>query len=174
MCSASTSARPWSGWPSAAWQDEPDSAWQTLLGRSTSWQPARLTLLPRRWSCTTCGTGSRPCAISGVCWRPPAGWSSQTHHPAEDWRWFQRPDYFATEEIVDRFPLGDGTAEVRFYRRPLSAMFAAIRESGFQVDELAEPMPLQECAERHPDSYALLTTTPRFLYFRLRPEASTA
>jgi len=97
-----------------------------------------------------------------------------THHPAEDWRWFQRPDYFATEEIVDRFPLGDGTAEVRFYRRPLSAIFAAIRESGFQVDELAEPMPLQECAERHPDSYALLTTTPRFLYFRLRPEASTA
>lgn len=93
-----------------------------------------------------------------------------THHPAEDWRWFQRPDYFATEEIVDRFPLGDRTAEVRFYRRPLSAIFAAIRKSGFQVDELDEPMPLPDCAEKHPDSYASLTTTPRFLYFRLRPE----
>jgi SAM-dependent methyltransferase len=97
-----------------------------------------------------------------------------THHPAEDWRWFQRPDYFATEEIVDRFPLGDGTAVVRFYRRPLSAIFAAIRKGGFQVDELAEPMPLLECAVSHADSYASLTTTPRFLYFRLRPEASTA
>lgn len=97
-----------------------------------------------------------------------------THHPAEDWRWFERPDYFATEEIVDRFPLGDSSTEVRFYRRPLSAMFAAVRRTGFQVDELVEPMPLPECAERHPNAHASLTTTPRFLYFRLRPEASSA
>jgi SAM-dependent methyltransferase len=97
-----------------------------------------------------------------------------THHPAEDWRWFRRPSYFAIEEIVDRFPLGGHTAEVRFYRRPLSAIFSAIRESGFQVDDLVEPMPLPECAERYPVSYASLTKTPRFLYFRLRPGASTA
>ena len=97
-----------------------------------------------------------------------------THHPAEDWRWFQRPDYFAIEEIVDRFPLGDHTAEVRFYRRPLSAIFSTIRRSGFQVDELVEPMPLRECAERYPDAYASLTKTPHFLYFRLRPVAPTS
>lgn len=80
-----------------------------------------------------------------------------------------RPDSFATELIVDRFPLGDETAEVRFYRRPLSAVFAAIREAGFDIDELAEPAPLPECAERFPDAYASLTTAPRFLYLRLRP-----
>lgn len=92
-----------------------------------------------------------------------------THHPGEDWRWFDRPDYFATELIVDRFPVSGETTEVRFYRRPLSAVFAAVREAGFHVDDLAEPMPLPECAERFPDAYASLTTTPRFLYLRLRP-----
>jgi len=98
-----------------------------------------------------------------------------THHPGEDWHWFERPNYFAIEQVVDRFPIGDETTEVRFYRRPLSAVFAAIREGGFQVDELAEPVPLPECAERFPEVYASLTTTPRFLYLRLlpRPPAAT-
>ena len=92
-----------------------------------------------------------------------------THHPAEDWHWFQRPSYFATEQLVDHWQMGDRTAEVRFYRRPLSAMFAAIHDGGFCVDELVEPMPLPECEERFPESYASLTTTPRFLFFRLIP-----
>src|SRR5262249_47759388 len=95
-----------------------------------------------------------------------------THHPGEDWRWFGRPDYFATELVADRFPIGGGAEqEVRFYRRPLSAVFAAIRDGGLQVDELAETMPVPECAERFPDAYASLTTSPRFLYLRLRPRA---
>lgn len=92
-----------------------------------------------------------------------------THHPAEDWRWFERPTYFATEQLVDHWQVGGRTAEVRFYRRPLSAIFAAIRDGGFYVDELVEPMPLPECEERFPEDYVSLTTRPRFLYFRLLP-----
>jgi len=92
-----------------------------------------------------------------------------THHPAEDWRWFERPTYFATEELVDHWQVGGRTAEVRFYRRPLSAIFSAIRDAGFYVDELVEPMPLPECEERFPEDYVSLTTRPRFLYFRLLP-----
>lgn len=89
-----------------------------------------------------------------------------THHPGEDWRWFSRPDYFALEPIVDRWgPAKDAT--VRFYRRPLSAVFAAVRDAGFWVDELGEPMPLPECEERHPEAWEILTTRPRFLYLRL-------
>lgn len=89
-----------------------------------------------------------------------------THHPGEDWRWFNRPDYFAVEPIVDRWgPTKDAT--VRFYRRPLSAVFAAVRDAGFWVDELDEPRPLPECEERHPEAWQLLTTRPRFLYLRL-------
>ena len=90
-----------------------------------------------------------------------------THHPGEDWRWFDRPDYFAVEPITDTFPTAAGPAEVHFWRRPLSAVFAAVRDAGFQVDELAEPMPLPECRERDPRVWTLLTTRPRFLYLRL-------
>lgn len=90
-----------------------------------------------------------------------------THHPGEDWHWFDRPDYFATELITDQFNTPAGPAEVHFYRRPLSAVFAAIRDAGFNVDELAEPMPVPELEERDPAAWVLLTTKPRFLYLRL-------
>jgi hypothetical protein len=96
-----------------------------------------------------------------------ARWLS-THHPGEDWRWFERPDHFAVERIVDQFPTpGGGRAEVQFLRRPLSAVFAAIREVDLWVDELVEPMPLASCEESHPEAWRSLTTAPRFLYLRL-------
>jgi SAM-dependent methyltransferase len=90
-----------------------------------------------------------------------------THHPGEDWHWFNRPNYFAVERVNDHFHLANGVAEVRFYRRPLSAIFTAIRAAGFWVDELAEPRPLPECEEQDPRGWALLTTQPRLLYLRL-------
>ena len=89
------------------------------------------------------------------------------HHPGEDWRWFDRPDYFATEPITDTIPTAVGQAEIHFFRRPLSAVFAAVRDAGFWVDELAEPMPRPEVQRRDPRAWALLTTHPRFLYLRL-------
>lgn len=90
-----------------------------------------------------------------------------THHPGEDWRWLDRPNYFATELVTDNWRIGDGDVDVRFYRRPLSAVFAAIRDGGFWVDELSEPMPLPECEKQDPKGWALLTTQPRFLYLGL-------
>jgi SAM-dependent methyltransferase len=89
------------------------------------------------------------------------------HHPGEDWRWFDRPDYFATEPVTDHFPTAAGPAEVHFFRRPLGAVFAAVRDACFWVDELAEPMPLPEVRDRDPRVWTLLTTAPRFLYLRL-------
>lgn len=89
------------------------------------------------------------------------------HHPGEDWRWFQRPSYFAIEPITDTFHTAVGPAQVHFFRRPLSAVFAAVRDAGFWVDELAEPMPLAQVEERDPEAWRILTTAPRFLYLRL-------
>jgi hypothetical protein len=42
-------------------------------------------------------------------------------------------DYHATELLTDRWEKGGREFEVRFWRRPLSAMFAAFAEAGFQV-----------------------------------------
>ncbi|WIX97806.1 GrpB family protein [Amycolatopsis mongoliensis] len=88
------------------------------------------------------------------------------HHPGEDWRWFDKDDYFQLELLEDDFGLDGKPHPVRFYRRPLSWTFQAVRDAGFAVDRLVEPMPSPEAAELDPKWAANLRTKPRFLYFR--------
>ncbi|HEY6737896.1 MAG TPA: methyltransferase domain-containing protein [Actinopolymorphaceae bacterium] len=89
-----------------------------------------------------------------------------THHPAMDWLQFERPNYFATELLTDVWTKGGRSFEVRFYRRPLSAIFAALGEAGLGIDEIVEPMPLPELATQNPEAYQRLTTRPWFLCVR--------
>jgi GrpB-like predicted nucleotidyltransferase (UPF0157 family)/ubiquinone/menaquinone biosynthesis C-methylase UbiE len=96
------------------------------------------------------------------------------HHPGEDWRWFGKENYFEVELLEDEFPLGEHRQQVRFYRRPLSWTFQAVRDAGFEVDRLVEPMPAPEADEADPKWAANLRTKPRFLYFRAVSPASPA
>jgi SAM-dependent methyltransferase len=89
-----------------------------------------------------------------------------THHPTMDWR-MGGGGYFETRLITETWRKGGQEATVSFWRRPLTAMVAAFRASGLVVEDVVEPMPVDECAERFPDDYATLTTAPRFLFFRL-------
>ncbi|HEY0637014.1 MAG TPA: methyltransferase domain-containing protein [Pseudonocardiaceae bacterium] len=99
--------------------------------------------------------------------RPGGALVMSVHHPGEDWRWFDRPDYFVTERLTDSWPIDGGRRmTVRFWRRPLSACFDALRDAGFTVDRLVEPRPLPEGEALDPGFYPLLLTRPRFLYFR--------
>lgn len=88
------------------------------------------------------------------------------HHPGEDWHWFDKDDYFQVELLEDDFGLGGIEHPVRFYRRPLSWTFAAVRDAGFAVDRLVEPMPVPEARDADPKWADNLRTKPRFLYFR--------
>lgn len=88
-----------------------------------------------------------------------------THHP-ESWHWLDLPDYFAVRRVTDVWQVDGAPAEVQFYHRPLGAMFGALRAAGFGVDEIVEPMPLPQVEDLDPRAYELLTTAPRFLYFR--------
>lgn len=97
--------------------------------------------------------------------RPGGALVMSVHHP-EDWHWFDRPNYFRTERVTDEFPIGGRLQEVQFYRRPLGNTFGALRQVGFTVDEIVEPMPLPECKAVAPGAYENLSTKPRFLYFR--------
>lgn len=92
-----------------------------------------------------------------------------THHPARDIELSTTGNYLATELMTDRWEKGGKTFDVRFWRRPLSAMFAAFDEAGFDVRKLTEPLPLPECRERFPDKWKRLSTEPNFLFFRLSP-----
>jgi len=90
-----------------------------------------------------------------------------THHPTMDWR-LAGGGYFETRRITETWRKGGEQATVTFWRRPLTAMVAAFRDSGLAVEDVVEPTPVAECAERFPAEYATLTTAPRFLFFRLR------
>jgi SAM-dependent methyltransferase len=91
-----------------------------------------------------------------------------THHPANELELSQTADYHATELLTDLWEKGGREFEVRFWRRPLSAMFDAFAEAGFAVERVSEPQPLPECRERFPEDWERLTTRPWFLFFRLR------
>jgi ubiquinone/menaquinone biosynthesis C-methylase UbiE len=74
-----------------------------------------------------------------------------THHPAMDWQLHSRDDYF----------------DVTFWRRPLTAITAAISGAGFVIDRLVEPEPSPELRQRDPQSYDKIRSRPTFLFFRL-------
>jgi SAM-dependent methyltransferase len=100
--------------------------------------------------------------------RPGGALVFSTHHPANDLELSETGDYHATELLTDRWEKGGRSFEVRFWRRPLSAMFDAFAEAGFTVERVGEPLPLPECRERFPEAWERLTTRPWFLFFRLR------
>jgi SAM-dependent methyltransferase len=101
--------------------------------------------------------------------RPDGALVMSTHHPAMDAELAGSDDYFAVELLRDVWTVGGRDHEVRFWHRPLSAMFAAFKAAGFRVDELSEPQPLPEVRERFPDAWERLTAKPHFLFLRLVP-----
>jgi ubiquinone/menaquinone biosynthesis C-methylase UbiE len=90
-----------------------------------------------------------------------------THHPAMDWQLHSPDDYFAVEQVTETWQKGGQPFEVTFWRRPLTAMTAAISSAGFVIDRLVEPDPSPELRQRHPQDYDKIRTRPRFLFFRL-------
>jgi SAM-dependent methyltransferase len=99
--------------------------------------------------------------------RPGGALVFSTHHPASDIRLSRSGDYFATELLHDRWEKGGVTFDVRFWRRPLHAMFASIAEAGWRTERVEEPQPLPACREADPAAWARLTSEPTFLFFRL-------
>jgi ubiquinone/menaquinone biosynthesis C-methylase UbiE len=97
-----------------------------------------------------------------------------THHPAMDVELSGTRDYFATELLSDQWTFNGRIFDVEFWRRPLTDMVAAMQRAGFRIDRLVEPMPLPECEQRFPYEWTLLTTKPRFVFFRLIAVAGTA
>ena len=104
-------------------------------------------------------------------WRPtlrefrrvlqPAGWLLfSTHHPAADARRFATEDYFRTERVRDYW---EWVGEVEFYRRSLTGIFSSLRETGFLIDIVMEPLPTAEFRAAKPDSARDLMRQPEFI-----------
>jgi SAM-dependent methyltransferase len=90
-----------------------------------------------------------------------------THHPAMNWQLHSPEDYFAIMQVTETWHKGGQPFDVTFWRRPLTAMTAAITSAGFVIDQLVEPAPLPELQRSSPQDYDKLRTRPGFLFFRL-------
>ena len=79
-------------------------------------------------------------------------------------------DYFATYSWTVDWTMGDQTATMRFWHRPLHAMTAAFTAAGFRIGIVSEPQPAPVARELFPDQFQFLTTHPNFLFFLLHAE----
>lgn len=91
-----------------------------------------------------------------------------THHPFMDHSLASGDNYFATYAFEETWDRGGRQILMRFWHRPLSAMIHAIKEAGFLIENIEEPMPLDQAHEEFPEAYQSLTTAPRFLFFSAR------
>jgi len=91
-----------------------------------------------------------------------------THHPFADYMTYNRPDYFAVEEIADQWRTTGDYFGVRFWRRPLSAIVDALLQASFAIHRLAEPRPSSLTALTH-ELQTQLTTQPCFLFVVATP-----
>ena len=85
-------------------------------------------------------------------------------HPYTEFKYHGSDDYFRTE-LVEMFWRGFGGEPVRMpsYRRPLCAMTSAVEETGFAIQRIVEPQPLEECKSVDPETYEQLLKRPSFL-----------
>lgn len=89
-----------------------------------------------------------------------------THHPLFDYEPDRSANYYATEAIEETWDTIGQPVAVEFYRRPLSAMFAALEQAGLRVERLTEGQPAPEMASSDPAAFARLSREPAFLFFR--------
>ncbi|MDZ4712670.1 MAG: class I SAM-dependent methyltransferase [bacterium] len=92
-----------------------------------------------------------------------------SHHPFMDFENSITGNYFECELLKDEWP--SYNVKVSFYRRSLSEMFAILRETGFKIDEVIEPLPVDECRTKFPDAYEVLSTKPWFICFKVIKES---
>jgi SAM-dependent methyltransferase len=90
-----------------------------------------------------------------------------THHPFMDMRISGSDDYFGTYTFTEDWVRGGRTMSMRFWHRPLRAMLTAFAASGFRVEDISEPDPLPEMANKAPGSYRRLTRNAQLLFFSL-------
>jgi ubiquinone/menaquinone biosynthesis C-methylase UbiE len=102
----------------------------------------------------------------------PSGWLVfSVDHPFD--QFYAHPnggDYFATE-MVDRrwnWPELNGPVSLPQYRRPLSAITAALLAAGFNLERIVEPQPQPEFRLLEPAEYARLMRQPGFICFRAK------
>ena len=96
----------------------------------------------------------------------PNGWLVlSTHHPTTEAARFNVANYFVTEPMEDYW---SWVGNVRFFRRPLTAITGALSDAGFLIEKLIEPLPDEVFLEIKPDAFEQILKYPEFILFRAR------
>ncbi|BCL39342.1 class I SAM-dependent methyltransferase [Nostoc sp. MS1] len=78
-------------------------------------------------------------------------------------------NYFETELVEDNWKRRNGEyVKMRYFRRPLSQTLSSLAQAGFEIEQLVEPQPTEECQMKYPAIYEQLSLQPWFLCIRAR------
>lgn len=103
--------------------------------------------------------------------RPGGAFVFSIHHPITGWALSDHTDYHRTELIHEKWNWEGVSVTAGMYRRPLSAVFAPLRESGFLIDMVDEPRP-EDSQLGDQRVREVLETKPVFLFIRaVRPRS---
>jgi SAM-dependent methyltransferase len=88
------------------------------------------------------------------------------HHPITAWLLSDRTDYHRVELVSETWDWDGVSVTARSYRRPLSAIFGALRQAGFAIDTVDEPCGIAARNDVDPGLLERLNTQPFFLFVR--------
>jgi len=99
--------------------------------------------------------------------RPGGALLISTHHPTMDVAISDPPaPYFDLTLLTDTWHKGGRDLEVRYYRRPLSAVVDALADAGFLIEWIPEPRPDPAAFAGRPGLYERISAGPWFLFIR--------
>ena len=97
-----------------------------------------------------------------------------THHPFVDFRLAGEGDYLGTYEFTEEWVKSGETFHMKFWHRPLHAMFDAFTAAGFTVERVSEPRPCAAVRARSPEHFDRLSREAPFIFFTLRVRESAS
>ncbi|MFD7008701.1 class I SAM-dependent methyltransferase [Rhodococcus jostii] len=97
-----------------------------------------------------------------------------THHPFVDFRLAAEGDYLGTYEFTEEWVKSGETFQMKFWHRPLHAMFDAFSAAGFTVERVSEPRPGAAVRDRSPEHFDRLSREAPFIFFTLRVRESAS
>ena len=105
--------------------------------------------------------------------RPGGALLVSTHHPTMDVAISDPPaPYFDLTLLTDTWHKGGRDLEVRYYRRPLSAIVDALADAGFLIERMPEPRPDPTAFAGWPGLFERISTGPWFLFIRAAKRGS--
>jgi SAM-dependent methyltransferase len=101
--------------------------------------------------------------------RPSGHFVFSVQHPFFEYIYFKAENYFKTEPVSCEWRGFAGvTVQMPSFRRPLGELLNPLLESGFQLEEILEPLPTEEFKKADPKHYEELSKFPAFVCVRAR------